>query len=721
MPLPIPNLDDRRFNELVAEARARIASHTPEWSPMAPGDPGAAFSDLFAWLTETILYRANLIPERQRRAFLTLLDIPLRPAEPARGIVSVDLRGREPSLTAAIAAGTTLRAGPVSFVTESDLQPTWLSLSAAIKERIGAEELREAGVNLADLRALYGRRVQPFRPRQVLADGRPIGLAQAQDNALYLALVKPKTLETPAEALRETLVSKTLSIALSPPDAEEADPDAEAFRPRLLRWDVAVAGEDGQVRYLPLELVEDSSRGLRETGVARLRLPRRAGSMTPPLQDDPQNAGAGNAPPELPADIAPERLVLWLRMTCEEQPDLRIGHVAVNGVKVVARSRLRNKTLGVGTGQPLQSFALGGSPVDPASLRIEVAEQGRWNVWRRVEHLVGQEPDDPVYTLDAAAGSVRFGDGLRGKRVPRGARVRAAELAFGGGAAGNLPPGKIKEITAAGLPLDRLKVRQDWPTRGGRDGETVAEAEQRIPAFLAHRNRAVTAEDFDQLAREVPGQPVGRVEVVPGLVPGASREAIRENVPGVVAVFALPPAEQRGLDAIEKPRLGFLRDLYDYLAARRLIGTELYVLSPEFLPLGVSVTLDLVDPANQATVLKAAEQAVIDYLWPLAPGGPAGGGWPLGRAVRPAEIETQVARVEGVLAVNAVALYTPDEGGDWTPLPGGAPLPLTTYQLPELIGVLAAAGRGTPEAPRGLTPEAGGGGAWPVPVVPDIC
>ena len=90
MPLPIPNLDDRRFDDLVAEATARIEAHTPEWSNIAPGDPGSALIDLFAWLTETILYRQNLIPLRQRRAFMNLLSMPLRPAAPATGLVCVD-------------------------------------------------------------------------------------------------------------------------------------------------------------------------------------------------------------------------------------------------------------------------------------------------------------------------------------------------------------------------------------------------------------------------------------------------------------------------------------------------------------------------------------------------------------------------------------------------------------------------------------------------------
>jgi predicted phage baseplate assembly protein len=84
MPIYPPNLDDRSFEDLVEEALARIPAHTPEWTNPRVGDPGRTLVELFAWLTDTLLYRANLIPERQRLAFLRLLGVQMRPALPAK-------------------------------------------------------------------------------------------------------------------------------------------------------------------------------------------------------------------------------------------------------------------------------------------------------------------------------------------------------------------------------------------------------------------------------------------------------------------------------------------------------------------------------------------------------------------------------------------------------------------------------------------------------------
>src|SRR5215213_3034699 len=98
MPIRPPVLDDRTFDDLVAEVLARIPGHAPEYRHPRLGDPGRTLIDLFAWLTDTLLYRVNLIPERQRLAFLRLLGQPMRPASAATGAVSVFLADESATL-----------------------------------------------------------------------------------------------------------------------------------------------------------------------------------------------------------------------------------------------------------------------------------------------------------------------------------------------------------------------------------------------------------------------------------------------------------------------------------------------------------------------------------------------------------------------------------------------------------------------------------------------
>ncbi|HEX5164225.1 MAG TPA: hypothetical protein VFV93_02415, partial [Thermomicrobiales bacterium] len=90
MPLQAPLLDTTSFEQLLAEARRRIPGHTPEWTNFAgESDPGITIVELFAFLTDSLLYRANRVPERNYIKYLQLLGIPLQPAAAARGIATI--------------------------------------------------------------------------------------------------------------------------------------------------------------------------------------------------------------------------------------------------------------------------------------------------------------------------------------------------------------------------------------------------------------------------------------------------------------------------------------------------------------------------------------------------------------------------------------------------------------------------------------------------------
>src|SRR3954454_6645954 len=107
-----PRLDTRSFHDIVDEALGRIRLHNPEWTNFNRSDPGVTLIELFAFLTESLLYRANQMPERNRRAFLALLGVPVQPASSAQGIVTLqNVRGERRALT--LAYGLEVRAGTV--------------------------------------------------------------------------------------------------------------------------------------------------------------------------------------------------------------------------------------------------------------------------------------------------------------------------------------------------------------------------------------------------------------------------------------------------------------------------------------------------------------------------------------------------------------------------------------------------------------------------------
>lgn len=738
MPLELPILDDRRFKDLVEELEERLTRQLPEQSVIAPGDPVHAIVDLFAWLTETILYRANLIPERQRRAFLNLLQIPLRPAIPARGIIAVDMDSKQPILPALLPAESEMRAGEQMFSTLGEVQPTPLALHVMIKERLARDALDAIGLSEAELDELYApnpsmaqtlslqagqQATIAFRPRHLLPGKGPLRLEDSIDQSFYLAFSVAKKLSDDADILRRRLAGITLNIGLAPDDDQLSQQESEP-PPRSLTWEIAWKdANDGQLYYSPLELIDDSSRGGRLPGVARLRLPDNADMLEPLLQDDPQFAGYGTTPPSPPDSIDPQQMLFWLRLRSPDDAALSLGYLGVNCVEIIAQGIQRDQMLGIGTGQPGQFLQLPRDDIDAASLQLEIEENRQFFPWRRVEHLAEADAEDRVYQLDPASGEIRFGDGIRGRRPGEGAAIRAAVYKYGGGAAGNLPAGSIKRLER---DMPRTQLRHDWPTRGGVDGETLTQAEQRIPAFLSHRNRAVTADDFVALAVANPINPVAQASVIAGLLPGDSLASLRRDVPGVISLFVLPPRKPAAGTA-PRPTAALLKDVYAWLKPRVMIGTELYVLSPEFVPVAVSVNIRVLDPLTRQQTLNAVDKAVVDYLWALAPGGPRGDGWPMGYDVDLGEIRTRIARVQGVLEITATGLFVREDDGQWRRIVNQqkARISLREYQLPELLAVQTrVSDDDETQLPDGLLPvdpEGRGPVAVPTPVVPDIC
>jgi predicted phage baseplate assembly protein len=77
MPLTPPNLDDRQFADIVAEAKTLIPRYVPEWTNFNETDPGIALTELFAWMSEIIIYRLNQVPNLNYIKFLQLIGIEL--------------------------------------------------------------------------------------------------------------------------------------------------------------------------------------------------------------------------------------------------------------------------------------------------------------------------------------------------------------------------------------------------------------------------------------------------------------------------------------------------------------------------------------------------------------------------------------------------------------------------------------------------------------------
>ena len=322
MPIRPPALDDRSFDDLGADLVRRIPAHTPEWTNPREGDPGRTLIDLFAWLADTVLYRANLIPERQRLAFLRLLGAGMRPAVPAQGIVQVSIG--DPAATAP--AQLPLYSGidkPVPFETLSELTAHAVEGRCYIKRKPSSDEQKTLANLLPDLKDLYGISGNPagYVTTPLFVDGQEAAgrdvIAESRDGCLWIALLAGKPDAGQVAATRDELGGgstnrrRAINVGIAPAITMPGAFDDIGIQARIAHvWEVATGADSGSGDdYLPLDVLADGTAGLTRTGVLRLLLPGKD-DMGAPTNDVLQQhlAGVADRPPRIDDPVVAARL-----------------------------------------------------------------------------------------------------------------------------------------------------------------------------------------------------------------------------------------------------------------------------------------------------------------------------------------------------------------------------------------------------------------------------
>ncbi len=737
MPLTPPPLDTRRYQELVDDALARIPVHNPDWTNFNQSDPGVTIVELFAFLTENLLYRANQIPERNRGKFLSLLGVPLEPPSSALGLAQIS-NEKGPLQTVTLNGDLELRAGSVPFRTQGALDVLPVEARAYIKQRRDDESLRayyEQLYDAVDASSLLLYETVPLG-QQGSTDA---SFGDTVDNSVWIALLA--RVGDDVEESRAQLGGKTVNVGIVPKlEAGSATleptgrpPAADASQLEFRLPSIPTGGGltgDRQPSYRLLGTAS-STNVLVHPGVVQVELP---GTDELRLWNnlEPLESGTGDLPPALDDSSVDARVITWLRVTPPAGAEATVLWIGINCAEISQRATVRDEVLPNGTGEPDQVVRLARSPVLPVSVRLSVTEAGEVQAWSEIDDLLAAGPEIPapdlraepgvpppkaapasVFAVDPEAGELRFGDGLRGRRPPLGAILRAT-YDYGLGRAGNVAGGAITNAPA--LPAG-FRVTNPVRTWGGTDGETVAEGEKQVARFLQHRDRLVTADDFRTIARRTPGVDLGRVEVLPAFDPDASAEP--GDAPGAVTLLLIPRYDATQPDAPLPDRL-FIDAVCEYLDPRRLVTTEVFLRGPTYRPVWISVGLDVVPGASIPQVREDVKQRLVAFLAPLPPAGETDGGWALQRSVLQLDLVAEASRVDGVRHVNGLQLA--DGGGPatrsvdlngWLELPRVAGLSVVAGDPVDLDSVRGAGGAGT-GAPAGAV-------VVPVPVIPETC
>jgi predicted phage baseplate assembly protein len=330
-----------------------------------------------------------------------------------------------------------------------------------------------------------------------------------------------------------------------------------------------------------------------------------------------------------------------------------------------------NEVIGASEGVPGQHFDLAHRPVvfgsEPevieASFEVEQPDgtlAGVVDQWHRVDEFGTATATDRCFRLDATAGRVQFGPGVRlsdgsvdqhGAVPPRGAVLRVTSYRHGGGSAGNVAARALTVLKSSVPSVARCENRR--PAQGGVDGETLDAAKQRAPLAFRTRDRAVTAEDYEYLTLQA-ARSIARVKCL---------ESAGE--PGVVRVLVVPhvpddPSIPGGFRLEHlNPSDATLQDIQADLSQRRVVGTRVVIEPPRYQGVTVVARLRAWRTANDVELRQRAVAMLHRYLHPVF-GGPDGVGWPFGRPLTPGEINAALARLTGVDLVEDVLLFGVD-------------------------------------------------------------
>ena len=617
MALPSPNLDDRRFQQFVDDAKRYIQRRAPEWTDHNVSDPGITLIEAVAHMADQIVYRLNRVPEKNHLAFLDLVGISLFPPMAARTDVTFWLSApqEEPVVIPLGTETATVRADgddAVVFATERELTVVPCELRHFAVQN-SAEPVADRTDDLAE-----GRHLLCFSESPRPGDCMLLGLSAAVPHC--------------AVALR--LDSRVDGVGVDP-------------RQPPLVWEAWTA--DGWARC---EVEQDTTGGLNRPGDVVLHVPgghvlSRAGR---------HEAGWLRC---RVTEAEPGQPFYTTSPTVREAEAFTVGGTA----PAVHAETVYDEALGESTGLPGQRLRLAHAPVvgDVPPLDLQAAEYDGWTGWEVVPHFAASGPADRHLTLDATTGEIAFGPAVRepdgtlrqyGAVPRRGAAIRARRYRTGGGRTGNVARGTVRSLRDS-IPYITEVVNRE-AARGGVDGETVEEARTRASITLRAQDRAVTLRDYEELARRAAPE-TARITCLAGDEEEHGAYAVRV----LVVPHATP--EPGGRLRFEQlvPGDALLERITRYLDERRLIGTRLAVGPPYYQGVTVVATVHVFRGTDVDRARRQAHDALYRHIDPLT-GGAAGTGWPFGRPVQAGEIFAVLQRVPGVELVDEVLLYPAD-------------------------------------------------------------
>lgn len=593
-------LDDQRFEDIVQQAVGRLPWLCPAWTDHNAHDPGITILELMAWYKEMLQYEMDQLTPALKRGLLRLAGV--TPAPPQAAICALELPpdatprpmlsrlsnrlgvGFEllepvPSRTLTLTHACVVRNDRITDLQDlltgnTELRPFFLDDKPGSSLRLGFTGQPDPFLRLwFEVGQPHGAARNAFAPGQ--SDPREITWSFAGAGAMPPAFDQTHAL------------SQSGFVGLNVPNGWTPDANGAYW----LDLTLTRAGCEEQPR---LRAVSD-----RRYQAAQQQTRARSLYFTVPAREN-QTIKLTDALSQIAEYAVFVRTAQgWQQRLIDQQMQIDDGSQVLTldtrdieqdgdgNLLVVCLDPLRVHDLLFDiVGRPGEELCLNldGQRALPQNFRLlchTLYPDGTVQpaVWHLVDDLYTCGPRDRVFTYDPARETVQFGNGQYGAMVvPGKGVVMVMDLTVSLCSAGNIPANAGLSFAQDGETVGNTAAS------GGRDAESLSEAEERLLRQMQHTVKCLSAADYERQARATPGLRVQKAKALPGY--DRSQPTGRRGQ-AVVTVVVCPASDDR----CPRPDTRFLDAVARQLERCRTIGIRTLVIGPRYAEVIVTAVL----------------------------------------------------------------------------------------------------------------------------------
>lgn len=688
--LPVKSLDDERFKEIIDNAKKMIPNLTDEWINRSASDPGITFIEMFAYLKEMQQFYLDQISIKNKYKYLKLLGKEIINAEPSKALVTILNVKRKQILP----ERCKFAAGDIIFETlkEEVLFPininNFYTIDAknkrvTIMEEDWKEEYYVFGREVHVGNKFYIELNNPIPKNEtinisvIVKDEYGIKRNKIKDKNFYpLAKIKWQYYGNGSwkdiEEIEDNTFSFIQSGMISFKISHEMDMVADVY---LLRAILIENNYDIEpvITYMDINTINVVQKDtlssilkydVTDEEIQSFRMPNYLGSTAEFEVFVKNQDGFFELTYDYTVKYKDKRMIITLEKGVNKKFPIKGPENLY--ICTYAKEFEKKRNIGICDGFPFMSIKLNLEDICYDDFEIFISrdlEGYVWERWTKIDDINTAGKKDRVYELDLIKNEIIFGDGING-RIPKG-QVMVVSYSTTEDKNGNVKSGELNNIL---WEISGTGVVNYEHSFGGRKALTIEESFKEARKELNAITRAVTDEDYEYIVKSTPGLMINNAKVI---IPKENNVYGNTN-PNCVYIVVEPYSNK------SKPVLNdlYIKNIKSYIEKFRLVTTEVRILSPEYI--GIGVYGDIISKSYYRNAADIIYKEIYNYFKDK--------NWQFGEGVKYSEIYGIIDTLECVeyiynLSINFSGKGMKKSGSDDIDIPENGMVYLENYEI----------------------------------------